>query len=427
MTELIAPFKKATLNPILKSFWRTPARIRVLHGGRASSKSWDAAGNAIMMAYFCRVKFLCVRQFQNNINESVYTLLKVQIERFGLQRHFKITNNRIFCTKTGSEFVFYGLWRNIGEIKSFEGADILWVEEAHGLTQEQWEILDPTIRKEHSQIWIIFNPRFTHDFVYENFILTPQPDSIIRQINYDENQFLSETMKKVILAAIGKPWFNHVYLGHPRDGDQFFALENLLVDGFGVVNTLPVDYVYAVIDTAIKTGKKHDGTGVTYFARTKSWGHPLLILDWDIQQIEGASLEKWLPSVYEKLEQLSREHQALMGSAGAFIEDKASGIILLQQAKTHGWNATPIDGQLTSVGKDERALNVSGHVFQGKVKLTKHAHEKTVEYKGVRRNHFISQVVGFRIGDEEAYKRPDDLLDTATYGIAIGLGNSDGF
>lgn len=418
---------KPTLNPVLKKFWRTRARIRVLHGGRASSKSWDAAGNAIMMAYFCKVKFLCVRQFQNNIHESVYTLLKIQIERFGLQRHFKVTDNRIVCTKTGSDFVFYGLWRNITEIKSFEGADVLWIEEAHSLTEDQWAILEPTIRKEHSQIWIIFNPRFSHDFVYENFILDPQAHSIIRQINYDENPFLSETMRKVIQAAVGKPWFNHVYLGQPRDGDQFFALDNLLIDGKGVINTLPVDYVYAVIDTAVKAGKEHDGTAVTFFARTKMWGIPLLILDWDIVQIEGAFLEKWLPNIYDRLEILSRENRALMGGAGVFIEDKGSGIILLQQAIARGWQAEAIDGQLTSVGKDERALNVSGRVFKGEVKLTEHAYTKTTEFKGVMRNHLVKQVVGFRVGDKEAFKRFDDLLDTFTYGIAIGLGNSEGY
>ena len=73
-----------TLNPALRDFWRAPARNRILYGGRDSSKSWDAAGFAIYLAQEPRLKLriLCTRQFQNKIEESVYTLLKIQIARF---------------------------------------------------------------------------------------------------------------------------------------------------------------------------------------------------------------------------------------------------------------------------------------------------------------------------------------------------------
>ena len=77
--------QKASLNPVLKPFWQTKARNKVLCGGRASSKSWDAAGFAIFLANKYRLRFLCVRQIQNKIQESVYSLLKIQIERFGLK------------------------------------------------------------------------------------------------------------------------------------------------------------------------------------------------------------------------------------------------------------------------------------------------------------------------------------------------------
>lgn len=159
------PTKKPTLNPVLKPFWRAQARIRVLHGGRSSSKSWDAAGFAIFLAQRYKVKFLCTRQFQNKIEESVYSLLKIQIERFGLRDEFDILRNKIIHKTTGSEFLFYGLWRHIDEIKSLEGVDVCWIEEAHNLTKDQWDILEPTIRKEGSQFWIIFNPKLTNDFV----------------------------------------------------------------------------------------------------------------------------------------------------------------------------------------------------------------------------------------------------------------------
>jgi phage terminase large subunit len=223
-----------TLNPVLRDFWRTPARNRVLYGGRSSSKSWDAAGFAIFLADNFKVRFLCARQFQNKIEESVYTLLKIQIERFGLSHRFKVTDNKIVNLVTGSEFVFYGLWRHIDEIKSLEGIDVCWIEEAHNLTEAQWKILEPTLRNEASQFWIIFNPRLTTDFVYRKFV-TGTPDDVIsgkvrgvagrtikRKINYDENPFLSQTMREVIAQHLedDPEDFKHVYLGEPEEDDD---------------------------------------------------------------------------------------------------------------------------------------------------------------------------------------------------------------
>jgi hypothetical protein len=88
--------------------------------------------------------------------------------------------------------------------------------------------------------------------------------------------------------------------------------------------------------------------------------------------------------------------------------------------------ARAIDSKLTAMGKDERALNVSGYVYSGKVKYTDHAYNKATEYKRRTKNHLMDQVESFRMGDKDS-KREDDLLDTFCYGIALTLGNSDGF
>lgn len=250
---------KPTLNPALKSFWRIPARNRVLYGGRASSKSWDAAGFAIFLASNFKVKFLCVRQFQNKISESVYTLLKNTIERFGLTHEFDILKNTIVHKETGSEFIFYGLWRHIDEIKSTEGVDICWIEEAHNLTEEQWRILEPTLRTEGSQFWVIFNPKLITDFVYKKFV-TGTPDKLIRdkiygeingtikrKINYNENPFLSRTMLKVIDDAreADDEEFQHVYDGEPiTDDDQVIIKRS---------------WILAAIDAHKKLGLSPDG------------------------------------------------------------------------------------------------------------------------------------------------------------------------
>ena len=213
---------KATLNPALRSYWETKARNRVLYGGRASSKSWDAAGRAVYMAGKHKLRFLCVRQLQNRIAESVYSLLKIQIERFGLDGAFDIQRDKIYQTRTGSEFMFYGLWRSIDEIKSMEGVDVLWIEEAHNLTEEQWKILEPTIRASSSEIWVIFNPKLATDFAYKRFVVNPPPNTIVRKINHDENPFLSETMREIIEAMRrdDPDEYAYVYGGEPRQDDD---------------------------------------------------------------------------------------------------------------------------------------------------------------------------------------------------------------
>jgi hypothetical protein len=209
-------------------------------------------------------------------------------------------------------------------------------------------------------------------------------------------------------------------------GVAFFSREKLLSDGRPVPYPSTCDSVFAVIDTASKTGTDNDATAVTFFASNQYGAFRLLILDWEIVQIEGATLETWLPSVFARLEELARICRARSGSIGALIEDQNSGIILLQQSRRRGLPAHPIESKLTSLGKDERAFSVSGYVHRGSVKYTEHAFNKTMIYKGKSRNHLVEQVESFRIGDKNS-DREDDLLDTFCYGIALTLGNSEGF
>ena len=209
-------------------------------------------------------------------------------------------------------------------------------------------------------------------------------------------------------------------------GVAFFSREKLLHQGQPVPYPGGCESVFAVIDTASKTGTDHDATAVTFLALDRNGPFPLVILDWDITQIEGATLEIWLPTVFTRLEELSRQCRARFGSVGAFIEDKNSGTILLQQARRRGMRAQAIDSKLTAMGKDERAINVSGYVHRGNVKYSDYAFNKVSIYKQKSRNHLVEQVESFRIGDKQS-DREDDALDTFCYGIAIALGNSEGF
>jgi hypothetical protein len=209
-------------------------------------------------------------------------------------------------------------------------------------------------------------------------------------------------------------------------GVAFFSREKLLVENQLLPLATRCDAVFAVVDTASKTGADNDATAVTFFAYDTLGKISLFILDWDVVQIEGAMLETWLPQVFARLEELARLCHARRGSIGAFIEDKNSGTILLQPALRRQMPAHPIDSKLTAMGKDERAISVSGYVHRELVKYTDQAFEKAVIYKQHSRNHLLDQVESFRVGDRGS-DREDDLLDTFCYGIALALGNNEGF
>jgi hypothetical protein len=212
-------------------------------------------------------------------------------------------------------------------------------------------------------------------------------------------------------------------------GDQFFSLDKLLHNGKPVQYPIKTDHVFAVIDTAIKSGKQHDGTAVIYCALNElnPKEHQVIILDWDIIQVDGALLEHWLPSVFDLLNHFTKMFSVRQGNAGIWIEDAAAGSILLQQGKTRGWATHTIDTKLLMLGKDERAISVSGHFHQDKIKISEFAYDKVTTFKDTTRNHLLSQISSYRVGDKDAYKRADDLLDVFCYAIAISCGDYRGF
>ena len=209
-------------------------------------------------------------------------------------------------------------------------------------------------------------------------------------------------------------------------GVAFFSRANLLDGDRPVAWPAGCDSVFAVIDSAVKSGKEHDGTAVSYWAYSSFGTHRLTCLDWDIVSIDGAMLEAWVPSVFARLEELARACRARFGVQAVWIEDAQSGSILLQQCALRGLDAQALPAVLTAAGKDARAINASGPVHRGEVKISDFAHDKVVEFKGQARNHFMTQVFGFRVGDKQAATRADDLLDTFTYAVAVALGDSGG-
>jgi hypothetical protein len=257
-------------------------------------------------------------------------------------------------------------------------------------------------------------------------------------------EWQDETELARIRSVVGEYVWGALYQQDPRPrGASFFPIELLLVpagggllgaDGQPLMVPVPMpdrcDVVYSIIDTAIKAGQKHNSTAVTHFSYNSLLKEaPVNILDWDIVQIEGAQQADWLPSVFARGEELARTCGARRGYAGAIIEDKATGTVLLQQSanlRREGKHspAFPIDSKLTAMGKEERAIGAAPYVVAGDVKITQEAFDKTTVLKGRSANHFTVQITGFRLGSKETDGL--DLLDTFTYGVLMARGSNAG-
>jgi len=122
------------------------SRYKVLYGGRGGAKSWGIARALLILGAKKQMRILCAREYQTSIKDSVHKLLCDQIEALGLLGFYEITQATIRGAN-GTEFAFIGLKNNPTNIKSFEGVDICWVEEAQTVSRLSWNILIPTIRK----------------------------------------------------------------------------------------------------------------------------------------------------------------------------------------------------------------------------------------------------------------------------------------
>jgi Phage terminase large subunit len=189
------------------------ARYRGAYGGRGSAKSRSFATMALLRTYEKPRRILCAREFQNSIKESVLQLLSDQIERTGLPG-FDIGESFI-RHENGSEFIFKGLKTNIKAIKSLEGVDIVWVEEAQTVSKESWDILIPTIRNPGSEIWLTFNPENEDDETSKRFVESQPSDSRIVKVNYYDNPWFPPELEKERLDCqrTDADDYAHVWLG----------------------------------------------------------------------------------------------------------------------------------------------------------------------------------------------------------------------
>ena len=230
------------------------ARYKVYYGGRGAGKSHSIAKALLVKGVKKPIRVLCAREYMTSIKDSVHKLLSDQIELIGLQSFYEVTQNSI-RGQNGTEFAFVGLKNNIANVKSFEGIDICWVEEAQTVSKTSWNVLIPTIRKEDSEIWISFNPELEADETYQRFVVNPPDNSIVQRINWSDNLWFPETLRleKDALKNRDPAAYNNVWEGLCRltvDG-AIFANEMNMAELSGRITTVPYDAtkpVHAVFD-----------------------------------------------------------------------------------------------------------------------------------------------------------------------------------
>lgn len=210
-------------------------RYRVLRGGRNGYKDWSFAAAAIERGVRVSTRFLFTREVQMTIADSAHRLLSDTIKRLGYQKYFTVLQNSIKCNVNETHFVFRGLNDLVADdIKSMEGIDVCVICEAQSLTKKSFTILDPTIRKAGSEIWIMYNTGDETDFVYD-FTVTNPPENLIGDIvNYTDtnapDKMLSpeireqaQRCKRECEASGNMDPYNNIWLGQPRRYGLFFT------------------------------------------------------------------------------------------------------------------------------------------------------------------------------------------------------------
>ena len=230
------------------------ARYRVLYGGRGGSKSWNIARALLLKGCEQKIRVLCAREYQTSIKDSVHKLLCDQIFALELEAHYEITE-RSLRGNNGTEFIFVGVKNNTNNVKSIEGIDICWVEEAQSVTPNSWNVLVPTIRKADSEIWISFNPELPTDETWKRFVMNPPENAVVQKINWSDNPYFPEVLDLERRALQGRDIeaYNNVWEGIPRQtvNGAIFAKEVTMADLEGRICNVPYDAskgVHAVFD-----------------------------------------------------------------------------------------------------------------------------------------------------------------------------------
>lgn len=222
-----------------------PHRFKVAYGGRDGAKSWSFARALLLLGAEKPLRIGCFREIQDSIADSVYKLLKDQSEALGLANFYTILKTEI-RGKNGTEFLFAGLSKQTRtSIKSFEGLDIAWVEEAHTISEGSWDILEPTVRKPGSELWCSFNPEMDTDFIYRYFVTNPPAEAKVVNVNWNDNPWRSEVLDNARkkMEADDPDKYAHIYGGvcKPAVEGAIYYREVSALKSSGRLHAVPYD------------------------------------------------------------------------------------------------------------------------------------------------------------------------------------------
>lgn len=227
-----------------------PKRYKIAYGGRGAAKSWGFARALLILGAQRPLRILCARETQKSISDSVYKLLCDQIVELKLEHFYSITKTNIVGAN-GTEFTFAGIRQSsVGDIKSYEGCDICWVEEAQIVSKRSWDILIPTIRKPNSEIWVSFNPDLETDDTYKRFVQTPPTESQVVKINWRDNPWFPDVLRQEMrdLKARSEDDYEHVYEGMCKQVVEgaIYRSELLQADKENRITRVPYDAIKPV-------------------------------------------------------------------------------------------------------------------------------------------------------------------------------------
>lgn len=223
-----------------------PHRYKCAYGGRGSSKSWSFARALLIQGAQRPLRVLCTREIQKSLADSVHKLLSDQIAGLGLSGFYEVQQNYI-KGRNGTEFSFAGLQQHtVDSIKSYEGVDRVWIEEAHSVSKKSWDVLLPTIRKPGSEVWVTFNPQLDSDETYKRFVVTPPPDCVSALMNYTENPWFPEVLeneRKHAKATMKDEEYRHIWEGKcmPAVEGAIYFDEVADAESKGRIRDVPVD------------------------------------------------------------------------------------------------------------------------------------------------------------------------------------------
>ena len=219
-----------------------PARYKAAHGGRGSGKSHFFA-EMLIEEHVANPNqsSVCVREIQLSLNQSVKRLLEFKIEQLGVGSYFHVQDKQILSRHGTGRIIFQGMQNHTADsIKSLEGYDRAWVEEAQSLSQHSLDLLRPTIRKPDSELWFTWNPRNEDDPV--DALLRgpePPPGATVVEVNYADNPWFPDVLREEMEYDRGRDpdKYAHVWLGKYLRNSDAQVFKNWRVEDF---NT-PVD------------------------------------------------------------------------------------------------------------------------------------------------------------------------------------------